>query len=300
MNEIERIPVDSDLLRTFVCIAGCGNLTIAAGHLARTQSAISVQLRKLETGLGATLFDRTPKGMVLTTAGEKLLPRAQSILSDLREASGLFSDPLTGSIRVGLPDDFDEAVLERVLNRFSRAHPRVRVIAISGCTSGYGTAIAQGALDIAVCSGPDNITGDELGFEETVWAAKAGLKIDRNKPAPLAVLDRSCWWRDVPTNALRSIDRDYDVVFRSSSFASLLAAIRSGYAIGVLPASSLSENVVQLRSSDGFPKLARSRRSILIAAQGSNVLTQAMGDAIREARAHHQSAKTTAVFTDRR
>lgn len=160
MNENERMPVDSDLLLTFVRIAECGNLTVAAGKLGRTQSAISVQLRKLEDGLGVTLFTRTAKGMVLTAAGETLLSRANIIISEIRETAQLFREPLTGSIRVGLPDDFDDVVLERILAQFSKAHPGVQVIARSGCTSGYSVLIQNGALDVAVCSGLNNLGGD--------------------------------------------------------------------------------------------------------------------------------------------
>ena len=84
MNKNERLPIDSDLLLTFAHIAESGNLTVAAGKLSRTQSAISVQLRKLEDGLGAALFTRTAKGMVLTPAGDMLLARATPILNEIR------------------------------------------------------------------------------------------------------------------------------------------------------------------------------------------------------------------------
>lgn len=284
MNESERLLLDSDLLRTFLTIANCGTLTGAAGQLGRTQSAISVQLRKLETGLGVSLFERTSKGMVLTGAGDTLLPRAKVILSEIREASALFTNPLIGSVRVGLPDDFDEAVLERVLTKFSRSHPGVNVVATSGCTSGYAAAINSGTMDIAVCSGPDNGDGETLEMEETVWAAKAGIQVDGRQPVPLAILDRSCWWRDLPIKSLETVGRDYSIAFRSSSFVSLQAAVRSGFAIGVLPASCLNKEIEKLSQTDGFPDLPKSRRSILIAPDAPDSLTSAMAEAIREAR----------------
>jgi DNA-binding transcriptional LysR family regulator len=139
-------------------------------------------------------------------------------------------------------------------------------------------------LDIAVCSGPLNDVGETLDMEETVWAAKAGTQFARDQPVPLAVLDRSCWWRDLPVKSLDSVGRDYKIIFRSSSFASLLAAVRSGFAVSVLPSSSLCDGTACLRPSDGFPELPRSRRSILIALGASDSLTRAMAAAIREAR----------------
>lgn len=283
MHRNERFLINTELLRTFLSIAKCGNLTVAAGQLGRTQSAISVQLRKLETGLGVVLFKRTSKGMMLTSAGDALLPRAHTILAGIREASALFDVPLSGSIRVGLPDDFGEAVLQRILIAFSRAHPGVNVVATSGCTSGYAAQIVEGALDIVVCSGPHNDVGETLGMEEVVWVAKAGMQINRDQPVPLAILDRYCWWHDLPVKSLDSVGRDHTVTFRSSNFASLLAAVRSGFAISVLPGSSLCDDTVRLRPADGFPELPQSRRSILIATGAQGSLTRAMATAIREA-----------------
>ena len=99
MNQIERPPLNSDLLRSFVVIAQTGNLTHAADRLGRTQSAISVQLRNLEDRLCTTLFDRSVGGMALTSAGERLLPKAQATVAQLQEMRRLFDAPLTGRLR---------------------------------------------------------------------------------------------------------------------------------------------------------------------------------------------------------
>ncbi|MEM7669198.1 MAG: LysR family transcriptional regulator [Pseudomonadota bacterium] len=283
MNENERPLMDTDLLRTFVVIAHAGNLTVAAGHLSRTQSAVSVQLRKLEDGLGATLFNRTPKGMTLTAQGEALLPRARALLAEIRKTGALFADPLTGSIRVGLPDDFDATVLERILAGFARQHPGVNVIASSGCTSRYPAAIRDGALDIAVYSAPDNHEGDPLGDERTIWAAGSEFRIAPDEPVPLATLDRACWWRDLPAETLDRVGRSHVIAFRSSSFTSLQAAVRAGIAVGILPARSLCPKTRELRLKDGFPELPLSRRSIVVSAAAPADLTGAMATAIRNA-----------------
>lgn len=283
MNQNERNPLDSTLLRSFLVIADTGNLTEAAHRLSRTQSAISVQLRRLEGDLGAALFHRTPRGMVLTEAGERLRPKARRILSDLREAGALFRDPLTGSVRVGLPDDFDRTVLEAVISGFGRAHPGVTVMARSGCTSGYAAAIRDDDLDIAVCSGPENALGETLEVERPVWAAKSGTVWPSDAPVALAVLDRSCWWRALPARSLDAVGRPYRIAFRSSSFAALEAAIKAGFAVGILPATSLDATMRALSRADGFPDLPRSRRSIVTSAKAPTALTDAMAAAIRRA-----------------
>ncbi len=283
MNENERLPIDSDLLLTFVRIAECGNLTIAAGQLGRTQSAISVQLRKLEEGLGATLFIRTAKGMVMTPAGEALLSRAKMIVAEIRETAKLFRQPLTGSIRVGLPDDFDETVLERILIGFSRTHPGVQVLTRSGCTSGYGAAIGTGELDVAVCSGLDDPGGEPLNTEEIVWAARKGMTWSEVETVPLAVLDRPCYWRDLPKQLLDRQGRKYRIAFQSSSFTSLQAALRAGVAVGLLPKPCVGDGLQILAEADGLPSLPTSHRSILISENASEQIATAMVKAIRNA-----------------
>lgn len=283
MSKNERMPIDSDLLLTFIRIAECGNLTVAAGKLARTQSAISVQLRKLEDGLGVTLFARTAKGMVLTAAGETLLSRANVIVSEIRETAQLFRKPLTGSIRVGLPDDFDDVVLERILAQFSRTHPGLQVLALSGCTSGYSTAIQNGELDVAVCSGLNDPGGVALAADEIVWAAREGIAWSRADTVPLAVLDRPCYWRDLPKQLLETQRQKYRVAFQSGSFTSLQAAIRAGFAIGLLPKSCLGEGLQILTEADGLPALPPSYRSILTSENAPEEIVMAMVDAILSA-----------------
>lgn len=281
MNENERLPIDSDLLQTFVRIAECGNLTLAASRLGRTQSAISVQLRKLEDGMGIALFERVARGMRLTPAGEVLLARAKPILAEIRDAASLFREPLTGSIRVGLPDDFDNGILESILIEFSRSHPGVQVLARSGCTSGYAAAIRTGELDIAVCSGLGDPGGEALDIEPVVWAARKARSWSKEEAVPLAILDRPCYWRDLPVKALDAAGRKHRVAFQSSSFTGLQAALRAGLAIGVLPESCLGEGLVVLAEADGFPALPVSRRSIHVSAHASEQLTEAMAEAIR-------------------
>lgn len=283
MNENERLPFDSDLLQTFVRIAECRNLTVAAGQIGRTQSAVSVQLRKLENGVGVSLFVRGAKGMTLTPGGEALYVRAKAILADIRDAARLFQEPLTGSIRVGLPDDFDETVLERILTGFSNAHPGVQVIARSGCTSGYAEAISVGNLDIAVCSGLNSMDGEPLGSEEIVWAARAGKNWSSDETVPLAVLDRQCHWRDLPCQLLDAAGRQYTIAFQSGSFTSLQAALRAGFAVGLLPKSCVADNLQALAEAEGFPLPPVSRRAILLSAHAPKQLTAAMAEAIRNA-----------------
>ena len=150
MNEIERLPVDGEGLRSFLAVAQAGNLTQAAADLGRTQSAVSVQIRKLEERLAVSLFARQARGMALTEAGERLLPAARRALAELGRIGALFSEPLSGRIRVGFPDDYGVPILERVLAAFAARHPAVEVSVHCGFSVGFPEAIRRKELDLAL------------------------------------------------------------------------------------------------------------------------------------------------------
>jgi DNA-binding transcriptional LysR family regulator len=103
MKQNERSRLDSDLLQTFLVVAEARNITRAADRLGRTQSAISVQIQKLEDALSAKLFRREARGMTLTEAGEALLPAARRALGEIERIGDLFAKPLLGRVRVGIP-----------------------------------------------------------------------------------------------------------------------------------------------------------------------------------------------------
>ncbi len=283
MHKTERTLPDSNLLKTFLEIADCGNLTLAASRLNRSQSAISVQLRKLETELNVSLFERDAKGMALSANGERLLPVARRVLSDLGQVHALFQPALKGRIRVGIPDDFEENVLERTLADFARSNPGVDVVASSGCTVGFPEAVQKGNLDIAVYSGLGDIVGEVFLTQKPVWVASQDMCLEKSDPVPLAIMDRGCWWQALPTETLEKQGRPYSIAFECSGLSSQKAAIRAGFAIGILYENSVESGMKVLSTRDGFPTLPLSKRSIITNPDAPSKLTLAMARAIRNA-----------------
>ena len=145
----------------------------AAGVIGRTQSAVSLQIQKLEGVFAVKLFARGSRGVLLTDEGERLLPPARKALAEIDRIGVLFSDPLAGRIRVGIPDDYTETILERALAQFAARYGEVEVFVRSGCTAGFADALRRRELDLAICSaGP--VDPQEAFFSEpTVWAAGA-------------------------------------------------------------------------------------------------------------------------------
>ena len=282
MTKYERIDFNNEMLRSFVAIAQHGHLTLAAEELNRTQSALSVHLRKIEAALGTRLFERHARGMTLTTDGERLLPVAHHILSEMKRVGAMFPRPLRGKFSVGIPELYDDMSFETVLAEFNRAYPEVDLTVRSGCSSGCATDVEAGRLDIAIVSGPVQHSDHILVTVATYWCESDTFVQDPAKPLPLAVLDRGCWWSRMPHEALLEQGRDFNVTFRSSSFSNLRCAVRAGLAIGVLPARALQKGMRVADPSRRLPDLPPMTRSLLIAPGAPQEIVQTIATELRE------------------
>lgn len=284
MTKYERLAFNAEMLRSFVVVAEHQHLTEAADVLGRTQSALSVQLRKMENGLGVRLFDRHSRGMTLTAEGEKMLPIAHCVLSEMARLNVLFDEPLRGRVNVGIPDHYDDMIFETVLADFSRTYPEVDLTVTSGCSSGFARAIEAGNLDLAVVAetAPSAAGEDVLESEATLWVEADSVEIKPDQPVPLAVLDRGCWWSELPCKTLNDCGRDYVVKFRTTSFSNLRCAIRSGLAIGVLPARAVLPGMRVAGTSRDLPDLPTMTRRVIVSKTAPKNIAQEIVKKLKE------------------
>ncbi|MGQ9371299.1 LysR family transcriptional regulator [Azospirillum sp. ST 5-10] len=284
MMKNERLPLDSDLLRTFLAVAEAGNVTHAAAALGRTQSAISVQVRKLETTLGTALFRRQARGMALTPGGEALVGAARRALGEIDRIAGLFAAPLAGPVAVGIPDDHGPGVLASVLATFAARHPEVEVSVRCAVSTDFPGAVRRGELDLAVHAAPPEAAGAApLLTEDTVWAAHPRLPLAPGRPVPLALFDRACWWRDAALAALAAAGRPCRVAYSSESAGGVTAAVAACLAVGVFARSTVPPGLRVLDGRDGFPPLPASSLVLLRRSGGPTPAVAAMEEAIRTA-----------------
>lgn len=120
------IPLNWDLLQSFLAVARTGKLTSAARRLAIDHSTLSRRLTQLEASLGAKLFERHVSGYSLTPQGENLLQRAEAMESTvlaIQSDVGQSSSRVSGAVRIGTPDGFGTAFLAPRIGRLSTAHP---------------------------------------------------------------------------------------------------------------------------------------------------------------------------------
>ena len=251
--------LDLDLLRTFVAIAEVRNLTRAGERLGRTQSAISLQLRRLEERLGVTLFSRDPRRVVLTDEGEALLPQARQMLRLNDEIlAGLRGDDLAGEVRLGAPEDFATQYLPEVLGAFARAHPHVALSVTCDLTLRLLDGLRDGDFDLVLVKreplGPD--LGVRVWREPLVWVAADPGVLEPGARAPLVLAPAPCVYRKRAIAALDSRGISWRSAYISPSLAGQHAALRAGLGITVLPRDMAPSDLVVLGEESGLPDLA--------------------------------------------
>ena len=280
MNSTQRL--DTDLLRTFLTVARHGNVTRGAEALHRTQSAVSIQIKRLEESLAARLFRREPRGVSLTEAGECLRAAAERIVGDLDETVRTFrADPTGGLVRVGIPEEYGAEVLPTVLADFSARFPGVEVFVRCGFSVEFPEAIRRGELDLAVFADCQRFgQSDTLIRDPMAWVASRPWRCRDGEPVPLALFDRACAWRDVAIQALEDAGQPYRIVFSSESTAGIKAAIATGLAVGVLVRSTLESSMLVLGREHGLPPLPDSVLLLLRGSDGSLAI-DAMAAAIK-------------------
>lgn len=261
--------LDLDQLRTFLLIAETGSFTKTADSVFRTQSAISMQIRRLEERIGNSLFSRDGRTLQLTPHGEKLLTYARRLLELNHETITSFrTDKLQANIRVGLPDLYLEHMVEDALHPIFRDYPAVETIIQCEPTDALIDHIRRGALDLALIVQPAGQKRSEvLNSSRFVWVTSAENSPHEEAVLPLAMNRPNCSWRKILTDALNTLQREYRIALSTTSTRSIAMAVRSGSAITILPENMVGSGMRILTEEDGFPKLPACSLS-LIRAQG--------------------------------
>jgi DNA-binding transcriptional LysR family regulator len=248
--------LDSDLLRSFLAVAKAGSVSGGAARLLRTQSAVSLQVQKLEEIVAQQLFDRHGRGVSLTTHGEQLLPIARQVVETLDQAViAMRRLDDNGEIRLGMPEEYSDTLLPAILASFAQEQPRARILLRCGSSVEFPAALAAGELDIALHT-PENIAAGDIVVhrEAAIWAGSAFHDVENRRPLPVALFDKACWWRERCLDLLQKSGVDYEVVCTCESVAGIRAAISAGLAVGVLPQGALTNGVRPL-SGTTLPQL---------------------------------------------
>jgi DNA-binding transcriptional LysR family regulator len=250
--------LDIDLLRSFAAVADSGSFTAAAALVARTQSAVSVQVKRLEESVGRKVFERTSRSLSLTPAGETLLGYARRIL-ELNDESvrRVAEPPVAGEIRLGITEYFVPNQLPAILARFAAAHPGVHLEVKMGLSRDLRDQLAEQQLDAVIVRLLPRERDQAIWSEPQVWVAPQGFEPARGAIVPLVLLPSPCVLREHAIESLRRAKRPYKVTFTGSSIVSVQAAVRAGLGISILPRSSLLPGMQVLPNGRNYPNPGR-------------------------------------------
>ncbi len=249
--------LDIDQLRTLIAIADTGSFTRAADIVHKTQSAVSMQMKRLEERVGRDVFAKDGRASKLTEDGERLLDYARRIVRLSQDAVSSFADEtLTGRVRLGLPDDYADRYLPEILARFTRSNPKVEVTVVCEPTPMLIDCLLGGNLDLAIITHSGNrVVSDVIRHERLLWVTSARHGVHDETPVPLALGRPTCSWRQAAIEGLERLGRPSRILYASWNSTAVGAAVLAGLAVSVLPESAIRPGMRVLGPSDGFPAL---------------------------------------------
>lgn len=250
---------DTLLLKSFIAISETGSFSRAADIVGRSQSAVSLQIKKLEDGLNCKLFDRSNRAISLTNEGEIFLNYARRITELHWEVYSRLNEPdVKGEINLGTPEDFATHYLPEILANFAKHHPHVQLHVTCDLTLNLMKGFQAGDLDIVLVKrDPENVKGGSKVWKEPlIWAAAEHYEI--KDMLSLVLSPQPCIYRARALGALDRMRKPWKISYTSPSLAGTIAAVKAGLGVTVLPASMVPDGLAPLTGRSRLPNLADS------------------------------------------
>jgi len=254
--------LDTVLLKSFIAISESGTFSHAAEQVGRTQSALSLQIQKLEDRLGCQLLDRSSRRVKLTEQGEIFLGYARRMMQLQWEAYSRLKEPeVEGEIRLGTPEDFATHYLPGVLSTFRHHHPRVQLNVSCDLTLNLIDGFRRGNYDVILVKRDQKTKGGtKVWREPLVWASADHYKLEQ--PLSLVLSPQPCIYRARALAALDKAKKPWRISYTSPSLAGTIAAVKAGLGITVLPSKMLPNGIHPIRGRK-LPLLADAEIALL-------------------------------------
>jgi DNA-binding transcriptional LysR family regulator len=203
--------------------------------LGRSQSAISLQIARLEAVVGHPLLERA-RGRVLgpTTRGAELLAHARDIIALNERAVAAMRTPHSGGrIRLGVPADFLERDFASTIGEIRARFPDARLSLRTGLSARLAEDVGHGRLDLAFYKrAPSNAAGAAIAFEPMAWFGKAAMS---DATVPLVAFADGCAYRDEALRSLHLGGREWTIACEAGSLSALVGAVKAGLGYAALP-----------------------------------------------------------------
>lgn len=273
------VNVPTNLLRGFVAIVDSGSMLHAADQVFVSQSALSLQIKRLEELVQQNLFVREGRRLVLTDQGEVLLGYARRLLALHDEAvEAVAAGSLAGPVRIGMVQDFAEALLPGLLARFAKLHPETQLFARITGTAEMLEMLERGTLDVVLgyASGDDPTA---LRVAPMTWHG-AQILAERDV-VPLAVLENPCRFREAALAALDAAGRRYRIAVETPNLSTLRAAVQAGLGLTCRTPMFLPERDPVRDGMPPLPNVACIVRTAPALEETAIRLAQLSADAVR-------------------
>jgi DNA-binding transcriptional LysR family regulator len=274
--------LDMTALRSFVAVVDAGGVTRAAGFLNLTQSAVSMQIKRLEEMLGIELLDRSARRVGLTAAGEQLLSYARRMLALNDEAFGrLTNDAYEGEIVLGVPHDIVYPVIPGVLKRLNADYPRMRVNLLSSFTRILKEQFARGECDIILTTEDKPDPGGETLVElPLVWIGAPGGSAWKHRPLRLAY-EHNCIFRQSVQAALDAAGIPWDVAVESDNTRTIEASVSADLAVHTVLLGCEGPYLERIAHGGALPELQRKQINLYVADPAHSPVVDVLAGLIR-------------------
>ncbi|MFE3839452.1 LysR family transcriptional regulator [Pseudogemmobacter sonorensis] len=274
--------LDLTALRAFVTVAEVGGVTRAADYLNLTQSAVSMQIKRLEESLGLPLFLRASRRLALSPAGEQLIPFGRRMLELNDEAVARFSSAaFEGSIRLGVPHDIVYPAIPGILKRLTQHYPRVRVNLVSSFTMLMKPEFERGGFDVMLTTEDNPDPGAEvLAVRPLLWVGAVDGVAWQHRPLRLGFKD-TCIFRASAQAALDRAGIDWEMATGGESEHAVEATVAADLAVTVRMMGGIPEGCGLITSENALPPLGEMKVALYRSGRRRDEVTEALVSELR-------------------
>ncbi len=276
--------LDLTTLRSFVAVADVGGVTRASGYLNLTQSAVSMQLKRLEESLDTQLLDRSARTIALTGAGEQLLGYARQMLALNDEVYGRLTDQaFEGEVVLGVPHDIVYPSIPQVLRRFNAEYPRVKVQLLSSNTRALKEQFGRGECDMILTTEDHCDEGGEiLATLPLVWIGAPNGCAWKQRPLRLA-FEQRCIFRQKVQIALNQAGIPWEMAVESEQSRTIEASVSADLAVHAMLEGTAPHHSEVVQHGGALPELASTNINLYLADPAKGQMADDLADFIRQA-----------------
>lgn len=272
-----RYNLDIHVVRSFCAVVDFGSFSVAAEYIGRTQSALSMQIQKLEKITGCSLLIRNGRGVMPTAKGQRFMVYARNLLQlHDRALLDVTDQDITGEVSFGCPDDFGLSILPNVLRLYAQTHPTVRLNITCAPSPRLLELYKNNQLDIILCSYYYESHMACLKKEKLVWVAAPDFQVSLDRPIPLAISESTAREHEAAIRVLSQQNISYHIQYMTENTCALMGILRSGLAMAAMISSAVPDDLQIISLRTGLPSLPKLAMACHHASHKTGILTDAL------------------------